>query len=71
MCELSQVAAESIVFFVVHRILEVVALSDGVFAVVVVGFVGVEVYFAEESEVTLVIKRRPEIGRYRLFLVVF
>lgn len=46
---MAQRTAEGIVFLVVHCILQVVSLSDGMFAVVVVGFVGVEVYFAEES----------------------
>lgn len=49
MCELSQRASEGVVFLVVHGILEVVALADGMFAMAGVGFVVVEVDFAEES----------------------
>ena len=47
--ELAQGAGHRVVFAVVEGVLEVVALADGVFAVVVVGFVVVEVDFAEES----------------------
>lgn len=49
MCELPQGAAEGVVFFVVKRMLEVVASADGGFAVSGVGFVGVQIDFAEES----------------------
>lgn len=56
MCELPQGAAEGVVFFVVKRMLEVVASADGGFAVSGVGFVGVQIDFAEES------------GRERFFL---
>lgn len=38
-----------VVFGVVERSLEVVAGADGLFAMVVFAFVGVEVYFSEES----------------------
>lgn len=47
--ELSQGAGERVVFAVVGWVLEVVAGADGVFAVVIFGFVVVEVDFAEES----------------------
>lgn len=49
MRELTEGTAEEVVFFVVEGVLEVVAAADGGFAVVGVGFVGVEVYFFEES----------------------
>lgn len=49
MRELAKGAAERVVFLVVERVLQVVTGSDCVFAVRGVGFVGVEVYFAEES----------------------
>lgn len=49
MRELAQRAAEVVVFAIVEGVLEVVALADCVFAVVSVGFVVVEVDFAEES----------------------
>lgn len=49
MRELSQGAGERVVFAVVGWVLEVVAGADGVFAVVIFGFVVVEVDFAEES----------------------
>lgn len=49
MRELPQGAGHRVVFAVVEGVLEVVALADGIFAVVVVGFVVVEVDFAEES----------------------
>lgn len=49
MCETPQVAAEEVVFGVVLCPLQVVSGADGVFAVVVFGFVGVEVYLPEES----------------------
>lgn len=49
MRKLAQGACERVVFAVVHGVLEVVARADGVFAVVAVGFVVVEVDFAEES----------------------
>lgn len=48
-CETPQVAAEEVVFGVVLCPLQVVSGADGVFAVVVFGFVGVEVYLPEES----------------------
>jgi hypothetical protein len=47
--ELSQGSSESVVFAVIGWVLEVVAGADGVFAVVVFGFVVVEVDLAEES----------------------
>lgn len=49
MRELSQGSREGVVFAVVGGVLEVVAGADGVFAVVVFGFVVVEVDLAEES----------------------
>ena len=49
MRELPQGAGERVVFAVVGGVLEVVASADGVFAVVIFGFVVVEVDFAEES----------------------
>ena len=49
MSELAERAAEEIVFFVVEGVLEVVAAADGGFAVVGIGFVGIEVDFFEES----------------------
>lgn len=51
MRELSQRPREVVVFAVVKGVLQVVALADRVFAVVAVGFVVVEVDFAEESVV--------------------
>lgn len=48
MRELSQGSREGVVFAVVGGVLEVVARADGVFAVVVFGFVVVEVDLAEE-----------------------
>lgn len=48
-CEAAQVTAYDVVFLVVEGALQVVARADGLFAVVVVGFVGVEVDFSEES----------------------
>lgn len=73
MCELPEGAAEGVVFLVVAIILEVVALADVVFAVGGVGFVGVEVYFSEESVFVLVFCRFFFIlcGERVLFLVVF
>lgn len=55
MRELPQGAGHRVVFAVVEGVLEVVALADGVFAVVVVGFVVVEVDFAEESVFSLLV----------------
>lgn len=51
MCETAQIAAQDIVFGVVLRSLQVVSGADGLFAMVVFGFVGVEVDFAEESNI--------------------
>lgn len=47
--ELPQGAAQRVVFLVVERVLEEVAVADGLLAVAAVGFVGVEVDFFEES----------------------
>jgi hypothetical protein len=47
--ELAQGAGEGVVFLVVEGSLEMVAAADGGFAVRGVGFVGVEVDFAEKS----------------------
>lgn len=52
MRQASQVAAEDVVFDVVLRSLQIVPGADGLFAVVVFGFVGVEVYFSEESVIS-------------------
>lgn len=49
MRELPQRPRQVVVFAVVEGVLQVVALADRVLAVVAVGFVVVEVDFAEES----------------------
>lgn len=49
MCKLSQGPSEVVIFAVVERVLQVVALAYSVLAMVAVGFVVVEVDFAEES----------------------
>lgn len=73
MCELPEGATEDVVFLIVAIILEMVALADVVFAVGGVGFVGVEVYFAEESGFVLVFCCLFFVlcGERVLFLVVF
>lgn len=49
MCKLTERSHDRGVLFVVEWVLQVVALRDLVLAVGVVGFVGGEVYFAEQS----------------------
>lgn len=49
MRQLSHGPSEVVVFAVVERVLQVVALAHSVFAMVAVGFVVVEVDLAEES----------------------
>lgn len=51
MRETAQLPAYGVVFLIVEGALEVVACADGLFAVVVVGFVSVEVDLSKESEV--------------------
>ena len=52
MRETAQITAEDIVFGIILCSLEVIPRSDGLFAVVVFGLVGVEVDFSEESAST-------------------
>ena len=48
MCDLAEGAADAVVFCVVGGVCDCVASADGGGAVVVVGFVGGEIDFAEE-----------------------
>lgn len=50
MCQRAKGTAESVVFPVVHRVLEEVSLADRVLAVVAIGLVGVEVDLPEKSD---------------------
>jgi hypothetical protein len=71
MRELPEGTGESVVGVVVLGVGEVVAATDGLFAVIAFGGIGVEVYFSEESRGSLETMGKLRRMEGRLLFVVF